>query len=129
MKITIEGHEINMGKIYGAEMYRKGGMICYVAPWESSGCPITLEICICSDGTILKRSWDWDGDANHYLHTKASKKDITVTPEMTDAVSGLFSGRILIDGVKISVGASVQEICPVDIKSEEAKTGNKIYIA
>lgn len=128
MDITIDGITIMMGKNYGGEMYRKGGMICEVAPWEASGCPITLDICICPDGTILKRSWKWVGNANFYLHTYSEAKDVDVTPEMQDTVSGLFSGRIKVDGVKLAVGASVQDICPIDVEAEEKRINKKIYL-
>lgn len=135
MEITIKGDygssntTIKMGRDYNAEIHRKGGMICKVSPWGASGCPITLDICICPDGTILKRSWNWDGSLNPYLHTHSELEDIEVTNAMRDTVSGLFSGRILVDGVKIGVGVSVQNICPIDVEKEEQLTGNKIYCA
>lgn len=135
MKITIEkengdkGTTIEMGKDYKSEMYRPGGMICQVAPWGSDGCTITLHICICPDGEILTRSWEWGGTENSYLHTFDHPEDVEVTPEMQETVSGLFSGRIKVEGIKISVGASVQEICPIDLEAEEARIGKKIYLA
>jgi hypothetical protein len=130
MEINIKGHTITMGQRYCQEMYRPGGMICSVSPWGSSGCPITLKICICPDGDILVRSWNWDGGDNPYLHVDVIFEDyIDVTPEMRDTVSGLFSGRIKIEGIKIAVGASVQKICPIDMEVEEAKIGKKIFFA
>jgi len=136
MEITIKGEygrpdiTIKIGTEYGSEMYRKGGMICRVAPWSSSGCPITLSICICPDGAILKRAWDWvtTSGTNPYLHAISKQEDVEVTDAMRDTVGGLFSGRILVDGVKIAVGASVQEICPIDLEKEEQVVGKKIFV-
>jgi hypothetical protein len=119
---------IDMGTRDG-EMYRAGGMICSIAPWACTGCPITLKICICPDGDILIRSWDWNGDANQYLHTSDNPADVNVTPTMRETVAGLFSGRIKINGIKIPVGESVQDICPIDLAAEEKRINSKIYLA
>ncbi len=134
MKITIHDDYENKdftiitGQRYGKEMYRHGGMLCKVAPW-STECPLTLDICICPDGEILIRDWNFSGDANAYLHTTDRKEDVTVTPEMEATIAGLFSGRILIDGLKIAVGSSVQAICQINLKEEEKRIDKKIYIA
>lgn len=134
MKITLHDEydgdvTIEMGEKYGSEMYRVGGMICNVSPWGSSGCPITLEMCICPDGEILVRSWEWSGGTNHYLQTLSKPEEVMVTPQMKDTVSGLFSGRIKIDGIKIAVGKTVQDICPIDLETEEKRVGHQIYLA
>ena len=47
---------------------------------------------------------------------------------MIDTVSGLFSERILYEGLHIPIGATVQEICPINIKREEELIGKKIYL-
>lgn len=110
-------------------MYVPGGMICMIAPWACSGIPLVLDICICPDGGILHRGWDWSGNANQYLHTSDKKAEIRVTEEMINTVNGLFSGRILFEGLKIPVGGTVQGICPIDCEREEKRTGKKIYLA
>ena len=54
---------------------------------------------------------------------------ILLASKMIDTVNGLFSGRILFEGVKIAVGKSVLDICPVDVEREERLIGKKIYLA
>ncbi|MCE5220140.1 MAG: hypothetical protein LLF98_02435 [Clostridium sp.] len=133
MKIIIKDQyqgdvEIDVRKNYGGKVYEKGSMLCRVSPWSASGCPLTLEIAITPTGEILFREWDWSGLGNYYLHTIVNT-DIEVTEAMSDTVSGLFSGRIKFEGIKIAVGASVQEICPINIEKEERLIGKKIYLA
>jgi hypothetical protein len=127
LEVKIQGITIDFGRKHG-DMYRRGGMICTAAPWESSGCPITLNICICPDGESLHRGWEWSGDSNTYLHSITKAEAVEVTQEMQNTISGLFSGRILVDGVKIAVGSSVQQICPIDHEKEESLIGRKIYL-
>ena len=128
MIITIDGTTIDTDK-RDKIVYKEGGMICKIAPWNYSGCPLTLGITICKDGSILHRGWDWNGDGNHYLHTNEADTCVQPTPEMAETIAGLFSGRILVDGLKIPVGASVQHVCPIDVKAEEKRTGSTIYLA
>ena len=112
------------------KVHEAGGMICKVAPWAASGCPITLGICICPSGEILIRGWEWNGGGGPYMHVKnLSLEEINATPEMRETVNGLFSGRIKVEGIKIAVGASVQRVCPIDLEAEEARTGKTIYLA
>lgn len=111
------------------EQYQPGAMIASVAPWSTSGCPLTLEIAICPDGTILHRGWSWCNNANAYLHTHANAHDVTVTQAMAETLAGLWSGRLKIDGIKIAVGASCQRICPINLTDEETKSGHAIYLA
>lgn len=132
-KIIIEPH---LGEKYivfterkDDKMYIKGGMICSVCPWMLFNIPLKLSICICPDGGILHRGWDWSGSANYYLHTSDKPQDINVTIPMIDTVSGLFSGRILFEGLKIQVGRTVQDICPINLKKEEELLKKKIYLA
>lgn len=120
--------EVDVRKNYG-KCYEKGSMICKVAPWESSGCPLTLEIAITPSGEILFRGWDWFGKGNSYLHTRADIYEVRVTKAMIDTVNGIFSGRILVEGMKIAVGKTVQLICPIDVEKEEELTGEKIYLS
>ena len=121
--------EINVRQNYMGKVYEIGSMLCRVAPWDSSGCPLTLDIAITPTGEILFRGWDWAGDANHYLHSYSKPSDIEETQAMKDTVNALFSGRIKVEGIKIAVGGSVQEICPIDLKKEEELAGKKIYLA
>lgn len=110
-------------------MYVKGGLICHISPWGASGIPLQLSICICTDGGIIHRGWEWSQNINSYLHTNDKPEDIVVTPEMIDTVNGLFSGRIIFNGLKIAIGGTIQNICPINIEKEEEKIGQKIYLA
>lgn len=111
-------------------VYKKGAMICFVAPWSSSGCPLTLSISICPDGSILHRGWSWTDDrACNYLHTTAKAEDVEVTSEMKETLAGLWSGRIKVDGIKIAVGATPQRICPINLKDEEKRAGKQLFVA
>lgn len=126
--IKIRNTEINLNRI-DKLVYSKGGMICQIHPWGASGIPLKLSICILPDGWILHRGWSWDMNCSWYLHTCDKIDEVNVTEAMIDTVNGLFSGRILFEGLKIAVGGSVQKICPIDVKKEEERTENKIYLA
>lgn len=121
---TVDTERPYDGQEKGEPIYQKNDIICSVAPFF--GIPLVLELAIRTDGNLIFRSWMW-GNGNHYLHT--SEKDIIPTEEQIDTVSGLFSGRIKFEGIKIAVGASVQKICPIDLKKEEEKVNRKIYLA
>jgi len=108
-------------------VYVPGGMICDICPFFDV--PLQLSICICPDGDILHRGWHWVNTRNPYLHTISEKENVTVTKEMEKTIAGLFSGRIKFKNIKLAVGATVQEICPIDIKKEEQRTGQTIYLA
>ena len=54
---------------------------------------------------------------------------IRATQAQINTVNGLFSGRIRWEGLKLAIGASVQKICPIDVKMEEVRTGEKIYLS
>lgn len=116
MKIVIKDPykgdvEIYVRKNYGGKVYEKGSMLCRVTPWEGHGCPLTLDIAITPTGEILFRGWDWSGSGNAYLHKY--NDDIEITDDMCDTVAGLFSGRIKFEGIKIAVGKSLLELCPI----------------
>jgi len=123
MKITIDNHEINIRKNY-ERVYEKGSMLCRVTPFD---CPLTLEIAITPSGEIIFREWNWNNSGNGYLHVY--NKDINVTKEMIDTVNGLFSGRILVEGLKLAIGNSIQELCPINLEKEEELSGKKIYLS
>lgn len=80
---------------------------------------------------ISPLKWEQDIAASciAYLHSVSGSKNVNVTPEMRATVAGIFSGRIKIEGMKIAVGASVQDICPIDVVAEEKRTGKEIFLA
>lgn len=93
------------------------------------GIPIRLHIAIRKNGGIAFRSWDWADGENHYLHLLWEFEG-EPTENQIDTVNGLFSGRIKFDGtLKLAVGATLQDICPIDVEAEEKKIGKKIYLA
>lgn len=124
-----EAIEIDVRQNYTGKKYEKGSLLCRVTPWDSQDCPLTLDIAITPSGEILFRGWDWRGNGNAYLHTYSEPSEVEVTEDMINTVSGLFSGRIKYEGIKIPVGATVQAICPIDVAEEEALLGKKIYLA
>lgn len=118
--------------------YTPGGLICYVSPFDFEF-PLRLEIAIRADGSLAFRSWKFTAEPNPYLHTFAQSaaacegdaisSPFIPTAEQIDTVNGLFSGRIKFDGLTLAVGATVQRICPIDLKREEELVGHKIYLA
>lgn len=122
------------------EGYEDGDLICYVHPFFNM--PLRLEIAIRKTGELVFRSWNWEnGGTSLYLQTdEISEKEykeigseypkpFIPTMEQIGTVNGLFSGRITFDGLKLAPGASLQKICPINVKREEEITGNKIYLA
>lgn len=105
-----------------------GDILCHIQPFL--GIPLTLNIAIRKDGSLFFRSWEWNGGGNNYLHTMDTLPPHLLdreppTEEQIDTVNGLFSGRIKFEGLKLPVGASLQEICPIDVKKEEKKSGKR----
>lgn len=105
----------------------EGDLICYVKPWFSM--PLVLEIAIRVNGDIIFRSWSWNfNKGNGYLHTFEKAENFIATAEQIDTVNGLWSGRLRFDGLKLDVGGTIQDICPIDVTREECLTGKKIYL-
>ena len=129
MKITIHADPPYRNEDYTVELnrnmdeHRPGDLICYTCPFF--GMPLLLEIAIHADGSIGFRSWNWDTSrGNAYLHTSetADKDSIfcfSPTEQQIDTVNGLFSGRIKWEGLKLSPGATLQAICPINVEREE----------
>lgn len=110
-------------------VYVPGGMICDISPWIAFDIPLQLSVCICPDGSILHRGWSWDNKGSYYLQSYSRPEEVNVTEEMIDTVNGLSSGRIKFEGLRLNIGRTVQEICPINIQREEELTGNKIFLA
>ena len=133
-----DGDEYTVDLERKMDPYTPGDLICYVSPFALDF-PLRLEIAIRADGSIAFRAWAFTAKANGYLHTterpaKECEGEAYATPfiptaEQTDTVNGLFSGRIKFEGLKLAVGATVQRICPIDVKREEELVGHKIYLA
>lgn len=108
--------------------YKQGDLICHCYPFFDI--PLKLELSIRTNGDLSFRSWKWDDKQinNRYLHTFEKPKNFTPTAEQCDTVSGLWSGRIKFEGLKIAVGATVQDICHVNVAREEQLLNKKIYL-
>lgn len=138
MKITIHADPPYRNEDYTVELnrnmdeHRPGDLICYTCPFF--GMPLLLEIAIRADGSIGFRSWNWDTSrGNAYLHTSetADKDSIfcfSPTKQQIDTVNGLFSGRIKWEGLKLSPGATLQAICPINVEREEQLIKKRIYL-
>lgn len=109
------------------ESYQKGDLICFIRPWLEM--PLVLYLAIRTDGSMVFRSWSFSDRGNAYLHTDEKPEKFKATPEQIDTVNGLWSGRLRFEGLKLPVGATVQNICPIDVQAEEKLTGRKIHIA
>jgi hypothetical protein len=128
IKCEQNGHwfEVKVGKNYQGKVYEPGSMIISGCPFF--GVPLALDLSITPAGEILFRGWRWVDGQNTYFHTTDRPENVEVTPEMQSTISGLFSGRILYEGIKIAIGASIQKLCPLDLEREERLIGRKIYL-
>ena len=131
-KITIHDYNMHKNCDYTVDLdrqfegYEKGDLICHVCPFLKI--PLMLEIAIRADGNLIFRYWEWSFKGiNSYLHTDEKPDKFTPTKAQIDTVNGLFSGRITFDGLKLAVGATVQDICPIDLTTEEKRCNKKIY--
>lgn len=131
-----EEYTVDTSRKFGG--YEPGDLICHI--WPFFGVPLKLEIAIRADGSLIFRSWRWSMGGNSCLHTtelppqKCDKdhlypKPFISTQAQCETVSGLFSGRITFEGLHLAPGASLQDVCPIDLTAEEARCGKKIYLA
>lgn len=108
--------------------YEKGDIIIHGTPFTTL--PLELELAIRQNGSLAFRSWDWVYGTNRYFHIPDwQRKDLQPTDAQCDTVAGLFSGRIKFEGLKIEVGGTTQQVCPIDLEREEARIGKTIYLA
>lgn len=131
---TVDTNDTDQVK-YSAEM-TEGCMILTICPFMD--CPLRLEFAILQSGEILIRSWWWDGRGNHYahldeihtiMHENTPLWPIVPTKEMAESLAGLFSGRIRVRGLKIPIGGTPQNYCPIDVAAEEVRLGKTLYLA
>ena len=134
-----DGDEYTVDLDRKMDAYNPGDLICYISPFAPD-VPLRLEIAIRADGSIAFRSWEFvSRGINNYLHTAERSAEecegepyatpFVPTAAQVDTVNGLFSGRIKFEGLELAVGASVQRICPIDVKREEKLVGHPIYLA
>jgi len=123
-------YTVDLDRQFGG--YEKGDLICSIAPFHDV--PLTLEIAIRIDGSIIFRSWKFNAGGNRYLHTNEEAGQFGIptlrpTEAQIDTVNGLFSGRIKWEGLRLTPGKSLQDLCPINLEREEQLTGKKIYLA
>lgn len=111
------------------EGYEPGDMVITATPFIAM--PLALEIAIRTDGGLIFRAWRFVEGTNPYFHLAHPSIDnhFQSTEAQRETVSGLFSGRIRFDGLKLAIGASVQKVCTIDLAGEEARTGKTIYLS
>ena len=136
---SFEGEEYIIDLNRQFEGYESGDLICYIYPFYSSKLPLRLELAIRQNGDLSFRSWKFTDEQQicNYLQTSqkpCNDEDVLITDSFIpteaqiDTVNGLFSGRILFEGLSISIGKTVQEICPIDVEKEEKLINKKIYL-
>jgi len=137
MKVTFEvigsKHEIDTSK-RDSVIFEKGLLAFRFAPFGIQGCPLTLNFGVTREGKIVHRGYDWSGKGYssyiQYDENLLDNKKAEVTDAMKETISGLWSGRIEVDGFRIGVGATVQQfIKGIDVEAEEQRCGKKIYLA
>ena len=123
-----EEHIIDLNRSFDG--YKQGDIIIYGTPFDCTGkFPLQLELGLRTDGSIAFRRWRFIKDSNSYFQCSPSPHDAPPTPEQMEVVNGLWSGRYKWEGLKISIGKSIRDLCPIDLKKEEALIGKKIYLA
>ena len=148
MKISVKKEEYGSNPFAGDEYvidlgrrfegYEPGDLVCRVDPFFIN-LPLTLEIAIRRDGSFVFRSWKFHGrlgtpelqtseKAEGDPELESWETPFVATPEQIDTVSGLFSGRIRFEGLRLDPGVTVQKICPIDVKKEEERIGKHIYL-
>ena len=96
------------------------------------GLPITLNVDICPDGHVEVCNWCFDGNTNRYLHVSSIWKDVKPTEAQRETVLGIFSGRVRVEGLKLAVGKSLQDLCDItaaDLQAESNRVGSQILLA
>ena len=120
-----EMYEIDTYRHFGG--YEIGDLVCYCTPFF--GVPLKLEIAIRVNGDLIFRKWDWSLDRIRYLYTYEKPDKFIPTQAQCETVNGLWSGRIKFEGLKLDVGETVQDICPINVEQEEQLLNKKIVLA
>ena len=127
---TMLGDEYIVDLTRQFEGHQSGDIICSCSPFDCTGeFPLWLEFAIRVDGTIAFRKWYFSNTSNNYLQTSSYGLENEPTEEQIATVNGLWSGRIRFEGLKLSVGKTLQNICPIDVANEERLVGEKIYLS
>lgn len=121
--MDVDEYVVDTDRVF--EGYLPGDLLCYITLFNI----FELNIAIRVDGSLIFREWRVVPNGNFYLHTYEKAGEFVPTSPQLDTVAGLFSGRIKFEGIKLAVGASVQEVCPIDFKKEEERIGKTIYLA
>ncbi len=123
-----DDYEINPNR--KADVIPKGCIFLYGCPFAEMGFPVVLRIAISPDGTILFNGWDFCGSGCLYFHVEKWSLPYYLrqkpTKKQAETISGLFSGRIKWEGIRLLIGMTPQEVCPIDIEAEAARWGKKV---
>lgn len=123
-KFETEEYIVDLDRVF--EGYKEGDIIIYGNPFDCTGkLPLKLELAVRIDGSIIFRAWEWNC-TNSYFQTSDCCEP---TQAQIDTINGLFSGRIKWEGLKLAIGKSIQDICPIDLSAEETKISKKIFLA
>lgn len=125
-----EGDEyiVNLDRHF--EGYEEGDILIYGNPFGTlQKLPLQLNVAIRKDGTIIFRSWTFRADVlvRGYFHVDNICKNIVPTDDQINTVAGLFSGRLNYEGLRLSPGKSLLQLCPFDPKNEEKKLIKKYF--
>ena len=127
-EIEFEGKTFEIDTERSSEGYEEGDLICRCTPFYSV--PLKLEIAIRANGDLIFREWSWNlNNQNPYLHTSEKPNEFIPTQAQCETVNGLWSGRIRFEGLNLSVGGTVQDICPINAEREEQLLNKKIFLA
>ena len=105
-----------------------GAIRCHCAPFP--GIPLAVHLDILPDGHIEVCAWEFTDRYNSYVHADdVLCRDVKPTSKQCETVVGLLSHRITVAGLRLCPGKTLLGICPIDLKAEEERTGEKILLA
>lgn len=119
-KAPFSGREYIINPQRPAEPYTPLSLMIYGNPFANIGLGVLLGLAIHTDGTILFRGWELNQHATspYFYPTKDCPQSMQLTQKQKDTVAGLFSGRILFEGLRLLIGSQIQQLCPVNIEAE-----------
>lgn len=113
-----------------ADAIPQRSIFLYGCPFAEMGFPVVLRLAIAPDGTILFNGWDFCGGGCLYFHAEKWSLPNYLrdkpTENQAETIAGLFSGRIKWDGLRLLIGATLQEICPIDLDAEAARWNKEV---
>lgn len=123
-----EGNEYVVDLWRKFEGYEPGDIIIQGNPFGTND-KLPLELCIAirKDGSLIFRSWKFK-PVNGYFHVDNICNNIIPTDQQIDTVAGLYSGRINYEGLELSLGKTLLQLCPFEVREEEKRINKKIFL-